>query len=176
VAADTAPDVTVEADSSGPTDITKAGTIVALVTAPIDDAGTIEVIRDGVFPPVGSSNPMTEYDTNDGTIKTEDWIGYEFTGSETFTTVVFQDGIKSTLAGGWFDTIQIEVDPDGGQTNWTPVTATVSPTFASQTAPNFTTYTFTLTPPVSAMGIRIDGTPGGTGTYVTIGELRVFAQ
>jgi hypothetical protein len=173
---DSAPDVTIEADSSGSTDITATGTIVALVTAPTGVSNTnIEVIRDGLAP-AGSVDPMLEYDTNDGTPKTEDWIGYEFATQQTFTSVVFQDGIKFT-DGGWFSaTPQIQVDPDGSQTNWMPVTASVSPAFAGQTASNFTTYTFTLTPPVSAMGVRIDGTPGGTGTYVTIGELRVFAQ
>jgi hypothetical protein len=175
---DSAPDVTIEADSNVGlgTDITSMGTIVALVTAPTGVSNpNIGVISDGIFPPLNSVNPMAEYDTNDGTAKTEDWIGYEFGTQETFTTVVFQDGIKFT-DGGWFTTIQIEIDADGTGTTWTPVTATVSPAYAGQTAPNFEKYTFTLTPPVPGMGIRIDGTPGGTGTYVTIGELRVFAQ
>lgn len=174
---DTGPDVTVEAapDSPAtPTDVTALGTIVTSATMPTGAGNPDpEVIRDGVFPPVDSTDPTTEYDTNDGTTKIEDYVGYIFAAAHTFSGVVFQDGIQSA-AGGWFATIQIEVEDGTGA--WNVVPATVAPAYVPDDGHNFETFTFTLTPPVTGIGIRVDGEPGGTGTYVSVGELRVSAQ
>ena len=64
---DTGADVTVDSTTS-PNDITAAGTIVTSVATPTGSGNPDpEVIRDGVFPPVDSTDPTTEYDTNDGT-------------------------------------------------------------------------------------------------------------
>jgi hypothetical protein len=157
-----------------PNDVTASGTIVASVTMPTGTGNPDpEVIRDGVFPPVDSTDPATEYDTNDGTTKTEDFVGYTFAAPQTFTGVAFQDGIQSP-AGGFFTSIAVQVEDVTG--TWTTVPTTVAPAYVQPDNHDFETFVFTLTPPASGMGIRIDGVPGGTGTYVSVGELRVFAQ
>jgi hypothetical protein len=164
---DASPDVVV----IGP-DITAMGTIVAFMPTPIGGGNkNLEVIRDGVTPPVNSTDSAQQFDTfhNDPN-RTEDWIGYTFASSTTFVRLVFQDG-KRFVDGGWFTNLKVQVR----QANvWVDVPGmTSSPPYAGMSSPNFSTYTLDF-PPITGDGIRIDGAPGGTMKFISVGELRVF--
>jgi iron transport multicopper oxidase len=160
------------ADAGGTgTDITASATIIALITNPTGGGNhNLEVIRDGVYPPVGSSNSATEYDTYTGTTRTEDWIGYQYSSTQTFGALTFQDGMQFH-DGGWFTTLNVQVLQSG---TWVTVpNVTVSPAYKGNDGVNFETYNFTF-PAISGTGIRIDGTPGGSATFISVGELRVY--
>ncbi len=76
------------------TDYTASGTIIALITSPTGGGSrNLEVIRDGVMPPVGSTDYSLQYDTfNGGAPRPEDWIGYSFASNKSFNKLVFQEG------------------------------------------------------------------------------------
>jgi hypothetical protein len=161
--------VTVSA-STGVTDITASGTAIALVTAPKGGGNkSLGVIKDGVFPPVGSTDSSQQYDTYTGTSRTEDWIGYQFTAAQPFTQVVFQEG-KQFADGGWFTNIKIQVRQSGTWVNVSGVT--VTPAYAGANGVNYETFTFNF-PATTGDAIRIDGAPGGGATFISVGELRV---
>ncbi|MBI3769058.1 MAG: PQQ-dependent sugar dehydrogenase [Deltaproteobacteria bacterium] len=152
-------------------DLTALGTIVALITAPTGGGNKDpEVIRDGDFPPVGSTDSSRQYDTyHNGTVA-EDWIGYTFATPRTFQRVVFQEG-KNFADGGWFDTLAVQVRQNG---TWTTVAGlTSTPAYPPNDGTSFETYTLDFTP-TTGDGIRIDGAPGGSAHFISVGELRVF--
>jgi hypothetical protein len=164
-------DVGADVSVIGP-DITAMGTIVAFVPMPTGGGNkNLEVIRDGVFPPVNSTDSNQQFDSfkNDPN-RTEDWIGYTFASTITFARVVFQDG-KRFVDGGWFTTLKVQVR----QANvWVDVPGMVStPAYLGMNSPNYSTYQLDF-PPISGDGIRIDGAPGGTMKFISVGELRVF--
>jgi hypothetical protein len=160
-----------DASVVGP-DINASGTIVAFVPAPIGGGNkNLEVIRDGVTPPVGSMDSALQFDSfHADPARTEDWIGYTFAATTSFARVVFQDG-RRFVDGGWFATLKVQVR----QANvWVDVPGlSASPTYAGMTSPNFTTYQLDF-PAISGDGIRIDGAPGGSNKFISVGELRVF--
>jgi len=162
-----------DASRLGP-DITGSGTIIALDPAPIGGGNkNLEVIRDGVTPPVGSTDSALQYDSfHNDPQRAEDWIGYSFASSTTFVRVVFQDG-KRFIDGGWFDTLKLQVR----QANvWVDVPGvSTSPTYGAMSSPNFTTYQLDFAP-ISGDAIRIDGVPGGSMKFISVGELRVFRE
>jgi hypothetical protein len=165
--------VTVTVAPSGGADLTASATIIALITKPTGAGSkSLEVIRDGVFPPVGSTVSSRQYDTYTGTTRTEDWIGYQFASPQTFGSMVFQDG-KQFGDGGWFTSIKVQVRQSGV---WTDVPGVAfSPAYAGHNGINFQTYNISF-PPVTGDAIRLDGTPGGSATFISVGELRVFAS
>jgi hypothetical protein len=156
-----------------PDDRTLAGSIIARVPLPTGIGNKdFEVIRDGDMPPLGTVNPLRMYDTNDGkNTATEDWIGYAFTSPQTFSRVLFQEGLHSAR-GGWFETLNVHVRQNG---LWSPVaglnTAPVYP--ASSKGQSFATYTLSFVP-ITGDAIRIWGRPGGSDDYISVAELRVF--
>ena len=156
-------------------DLTTLGSIVARVTNPIGGGNkNIEVIRNGDFPPLGSTDSAREYDTWDGVnTATEDWIGYVYSTNYAFQQVVFQEGINFS-DGGWFDTLIVQVRQGGV---WTDVTGFAStPAYpAANNGLNYETYTLTFDTTVGD-GIRIYGAPGGTTDFISVGELRVYGQ
>src|SRR5207302_3251374 len=86
---------TVQFTGAGAVDLTSAGTAIAFITAPTGNGNTsLAVIADNVLPAAGSANSSTQYDTyNGGGARAEDWIGYQFTGANTFGGMVYQDGV-----------------------------------------------------------------------------------
>ena len=81
-----------------PTDtlnLTQTGSIIARVTAPTGGGSrSLEVIRDGDTPAVGSPDARRQYDTyRGGAVATDDWIGYQYTTPQTFAAVIFQEGV-----------------------------------------------------------------------------------
>jgi cysteine-rich repeat protein len=157
---------------STPCTLTPLGTIVARVTNPTGTGNkSLEVIRDGDRPPVGNTDSSRQYDTYDGANSApEDWIGYTFPSQETFSRVVFQEG-KNFNDGGWFNTLTVQVRRNGV---WTAVSGlTSSPVYPANDGINYETYTLSF-PPVSGDGIRIDGAPGGSDAFISVGELQVY--
>jgi hypothetical protein len=154
------------------TDVTTSGTPIASVMNPTGGGNhDIGVIRDGVFPPVGSQNSFQQYDTYNGTTRTSEWIGYQFSSQHSFVKVVFQEG-KHFWDGGWFTNMRVQVRQGGA---WIDVAgATVSPTYPGNNWVSYETFTFTF-PAVSGDGLRIFGAPGGGVSFISVGEIRVFS-
>jgi len=130
------------------------------------------VIRDGDKPPVGSSDPSREYDTWDGNnTAPEDWIGYSFSTPYSFNRIVFQEGI-SFWDGGWFDTLNVQVRQNGVWTNVANLTFT--PHYpATNDGVSYRTYTLSFSA-ITGDGIRLDGAPGGSADFISVGELEVY--
>jgi hypothetical protein len=149
------------------------GTIVARVTAPTGIGNkSLEVIRDGDKPPVGSTDSTREYDTYDGAnTAPEDWIGYTFATPRTFTRVVFQEGLHF-WDGGWFDTLTVQVRQSGV---WTTVSnLSITPAYpAINDGISYQTYTLDFSA-ITGDGIRLDGAPGGQADFISVGELEVY--
>ncbi len=156
-------------------DLTNNGNIIAKVTSPTGSGSPdIEVIRDGVFPPVGSGDTLAQYDTFDGAnTATEDWIGYSLQFSFTWEEVIFQEGIHF-WDGGWFESLTVQVRQSG---DWNTVTGLfISPSYPFvNNGVSYETYTLTFDP-IPGDGIRIFGAPGGNAAFISVGELRVFGD
>jgi len=154
-------------------DFTDAGIVIARVTEPTGSGSRdIEVIRDGDWPPVGTSSTSRQYDTySDSQPASKDWIGYEFLGSQqVFARLVFQEGLESS-AGGYFEDPTVQVRIDGV---WTEVeNLRVSPAYEAPDGVGYQIYIFDFDP-VSADAIRLYGTPGGTASFVSVAELHVL--
>ncbi len=135
-----------------------------------------EVMRDGDYPPVGNQDSFRQYDTfHNGQQGTTDFVGYTFTSARQFVRVAFQEGIHF-FDGGWWDTLAVQYRVPGSTSNWQNVPgAVISPTYAGNDGETFETYEFNF-PPISATGIRIFGNPGGSANFISVGELRVYAE
>jgi hypothetical protein len=155
---------------SGP-DLTGAGTPIVLITNPQGGGNpNINIISDGVFPPLGSTDSSLQYDTYTRQTRTDDWFGYSFAAPETFGSLVFEEG-KKFIDGGWFVTLNVQVRQNG---TWVDVPgATSNPPYMGNDHLNFQTYWFTF-PPITGDGIRIDGVPGGSATFTSVAQLRVY--
>ncbi len=152
--------------------LTQTGTILARILAPTGGGNhNPEIIRDGDTPPQGSNDSSRQYDTySGGAAAEEDWIGYGYSAPQTFAKVVFQEGINFG-DGGWFNNLNVQVRQNGA---WVNVSSqTVSPAYPPNDGVSFETYTVTF-PPVSGDGIRIDGAPGGSAFFTSVGELSVY--
>lgn len=138
-----------------------------------------EVMRDGVFPLVGSLSLTAMYDTvhvdamavvdKDG----EDYVGYAFPEPHTFTGVLFQEGRQYPGIGGWFATLSVQVRQGG---KWVDATGLLSsPPYGGAAGPDYETYDLSFDP-LPGDAIRLYGVAGGSLEFVTIGELRVVAR
>jgi hypothetical protein len=156
---------------AAPADITGGGVPDAGTRVPTGQGSRdLEVLRDGVTPPLGSTNPLDQFDTFDGSQKAFDWFGYRFPGPQTFGALIFQEGMHFP-DGGWFDTLRVQVHV--GDT-WRDVAEVMStPAYGGGNGINYETHDLTF-PPVVGDGIRIAGTPGGSGHYSSVAELRVL--
>ncbi len=158
-----------------PNDVTALGTPVALITNPTGSGSrNLEIIRDAITPPVGSSNPAEQYDTYDGSSnRANDWIGYTFPTSQTFGSLVLQEGIHGATGGFFSGNPKVEVRA-GGQWIEAPGLS-ITPAYNAGAAANYSTYTLQINP-ISGDAIRIAGVPGGSNKYVSVAELRVFTS
>ena len=159
--------------------IAKFGSFVATVMSPTGQGNKdLEVIRDGVKPKIGSGDNSTQFDTyNNNAGPDEQYYGYTFGANVDFTQLVYQTG-NIFLDGGWFKngSLKVQVRVNGA---WTDVPAAVSPAYPNSDAPadfgsSYQTYTFTLDH-VQGDGIRLYGTVGGAGRFISIGELEAWA-
>ncbi len=154
--------------------LTQTGTIIASVPNPQGTGNhNLEVIRDGDLPSVGTAAPLRQYDSwNGGGVSTDVWIGYQYASSQTFAKVVFQEGMNFG-DGGWFKTLNVQVRQNG---SWITVqNLKVTPAYPPNDNLSFETYTLTFTP-IAGDAIRIDGQPGGSAYFISVGELEVFGQ
>jgi hypothetical protein len=155
-------------------DITPNGTIISLVTAPRGSgSGSPEVIRDGVLPPRGSTNPVEQFDTfTDGSARQEDWIGYAFQEAQTIGGLRFQEGMEFP-SGGWFSSLRAQVMVNGA---WVDATGLrINPPYQGRNGTGFEVYDISFTK-MNATGVRIIGEPGGNDRFVSVGELRVLTE
>ena len=155
--------------------LTLLGSIIAKVTAPLGGGSrNIEIIRDGVMPPVGNNTSSLQYDTWDGeNTAPDDWIGYAYAATQTFNRVVFQEG-RHFSNGGWFNSLTVQVRQGG---TWANVPGlSVTPTYPGvNDGMSYQTYTLRFTP-ISGNAIRIFGQPGGSASFISVGELQVYGQ
>ena len=153
-------------------DITDDGSPIALVTQPVSSASLdLEVMRDGITPPQGSSSRAEQYVTQDGHgPHSFDWIGYAYPTQQIFSSLVFQEGTHDESGGFFSGNPRVEVRTGG---EWTEVTGlTIMPAYRGAHADNYATYTMNFNS-ISGTAIRIAGTPGGTDEYISVAELRV---
>ena len=166
---------TILSGSGGSQNIAGMGNIIARVTAPTGGGSkNLEIIRDGVKPVIGSTSSTQQYDTYDGSnAAADDWIGYQFSSSQTFDRVVFQEG-RHFSDGGWFTNLTVQVLQGG---NWVNVqNLAVTPAYPNaNNGTTYETYTMQFTP-ASGTAIRIFGNPGGNADFISVGELEVYAQ
>ena len=151
------------------------GTAIAKITGPLGGGSrSLETIRDGVRPAVGSTDSSVQYDTYDGAnAAADDWIGYQFASARTFSRVVFQEGVNF-FDGGWFSNFTVQVRQGGTWVNVSSLASTpLYPGVNNSTS--FETYTLQFTP-ISGDAIRIFGVPGGSAAFISVAELRVFGQ
>ena len=124
-------------------------------------------------PAAGSPPGYTDqYDTWDGpNAAADDWIGYQFPTTQTFSRVLFQEGINFA-DGGWFNTLTVQVRQGGV---WVNVPGLVStPAYPGlNNGIHYETYTLNFTP-TSGDAIRIFGAPGGAAAFISVAELRVY--
>jgi len=155
--------------------LTALGTVIAKITAPLGSGSRdLQVIRDGVMPPVGSTTGWgSQYDTFDGSnTAPDDWIGYQYTSAQSFGRVVFQEGMHFG-DGGWFTSLTVQVRQAGAWVNVQGLTST--PAYpGSNNGINFETYTLQFAA-ISGDAIRIYGVPGGSSAFISVAELQVFA-
>ena len=152
--------------------LTQTGTIIAKITAPTGGGNhNLEVIRDGDMPPVGTNDPKRQFDTySGGAPSTEDWIGYQYSSMQTFAQVVFQEGMNFS-DGGWFNNLKVQVRQSG---TWVDVASLASsPVYPPNDGTSYETYTLSFSP-ISGDAIRIDGSPGGSSYFMSVGELQVY--
>jgi hypothetical protein len=88
-------------------------------------------------------------------------------------TVRFIEGdhfTDATSNGGWLTSLRFEAHISG---NWTPLTGTLSS--PQLTTRPFEVLDFIVTSPIMATGVRLIGTAGGTGQFVTCAELDILS-
>jgi len=168
---------------TGEEDLSAAGSITARVfelSPPFPlGSGSLdqETIRNGTLPPAGSTSLLGQVDTfHNGDQGTLDWIGYSYPNIHNFTRMTFQEGIHFPN-GGWFDddfTVETRIN---ASTPWIPVfSPNVTPRYSGVTTQAESYETFDITfPPSPGREIRISGVPGGTDSFISVGELRVFS-
>lgn len=160
-------------------DVTGLGTIVAkvLTLSPPQPLGSgnldPEVIRDGVEPPIGTTDPLLQYDTtHNGDQGAQDWIGYDLGAAHVLRSLVFQEGLEFG-DGGWFDGLGVQVF-DG--VVWSDVSGLeAAPLYGGADGQGFDMWLLSFDP-VLARGVRLIGAPGGSGGFISVAELRVFAR
>ena len=153
--------------------LTALATIIAKITAPLGGGSrNLEVIRNGVMPPLGSTDSLAQYDTYDGpNAATDDWIGYQYAAAQTLNRVVFQEG-RHYADGGWFRNMTVQVRQAGSWVNVQRLA--VTPAYPGvNNATTFETYTLQFDA-ITGDAIRLYGAPGGSAAFISVGELQVF--
>ncbi len=132
-----------------------------------------QTIRNGSFPPPGSTSYFGQYDTFHGAQQgTTDWVGYEFASLRSLARLIFQEGRDNADGGAW-DTLGVQVqDAPGGAWSDVPL-ITVAPPYPGPNGAHYETFELLL-PPLLAAGVRLACDPAGVAAYVSVGELRVF--
>jgi glucose/arabinose dehydrogenase len=160
-------------------DVTASGQIMARVfelNPPRPTGGgnwDPEIMRDGDFPPVGSTADNRQFDTyHGGEQGTWDYVGYQFARQHRFRRIVFQEG-KHFFDGGWWESAWVYVRRNGV---WSAVqNLSIVPAYRGNDGQNYDTYVLSFTP-IDGEAIIFGGDPGGTAGFISVGELRVIAD
>ena len=138
-----------------------------------------EVLRDGIVPIAGASQPLETFTTeHEGDQGEDDWIGWLLTEpphpDSRLIEVELTEGLF-TPEGGWFESVTVEALVDA---EWVEVQNLNSfppyPGGPEQPTEEFRVTSFRFDP-IAADGIRLRGVPGGTTGFVGASELRVRA-
>ncbi len=158
-------------NKASPSELTQLGTITSSVTNPSGSGNyNLEVIRDGDLPAPGTKDSTRQFDSYNGSAPTTGWIGYTYAATQNFTKVIYQEG-ESFSDGGWLTTLSVQVLQSGA---WVTIpSVTITPAYTANDGTGFLSYTLTF-PTTSGTGIRIQGTPGGSAHFFSVGELQVF--
>ncbi len=148
--------------------------ICDVVTPTGSGSKDIRIIADGE---VGEGQASAkQYDTYHGlTGRVPTYIGYLYRETKTVSALVFTEGMHFEQ-GGWFENeIRVEALIDG---EWVSVDYTVSPAYpktglAASISAGWEVYTFALNTPVVCEGVRLAGTCGGSGGFISVAELTV---
>ncbi|TAJ12821.1 MAG: PKD domain-containing protein, partial [Planctomycetota bacterium] len=140
----------------------------------------IEVIRDTITPPVGTTTPIRQFDTSHGGDQgPDDWIGLDayvaFDDDARFIGLKFQEGVHAA-DGGWFESLWVEVRNNGVWTKAQNLRITPPYAFALAQQPGFDgvpyeTYELWFDPQ-DGDAIRLRGAPGGSSGFISCAELR----
>ena len=166
-------------ESGGETDVTDAGTAIALITAPTGGGShSLNTIHDGVTPsprtgPTLDALATLQYDTFTGDASRQtDWVGYTFAEPRSLSRLRFHEGLQFD-DGGWFETLTAQVRVNG---TWRAAAGLVTqPAYRGADGQHFDAYDLSFTP-VVADGVRIVGRPGGASRFISVSELRVFSS
>jgi len=160
-------------------DITALGTFMAKVDTLVppgpQGAGSRdpETLRDEIFPPTVSDDAHAQFDSfHFGDQENDDWIGYSFASPRRISGILFQEGMQFG-DGGWFNTLNVLARVGGVFVN---VPYTISPVYPGGNGVPWETFRITLSTPVDADVVLLQGDPGGEKNFVSTGEFRVFAQ
>ncbi|WP_156251256.1 DUF4185 domain-containing protein [Pseudactinotalea terrae] len=146
------------------------------LTDPATGSGAVVVDTHARYGNIGAltdDNPTTAVSSWNGTSKLRDQWGIELPHPVVIDEVVMVPG-PTPDDGGWFEGVPaVEVRIDGV---WSALGGvTVSPAYPGDaSAADEAEYRFTFEP-VAVDGVRIAGTPGGSGCYTTIAELEVLS-
>jgi hypothetical protein len=165
----------------GPEDLTDLGQPISLLLelgppwTPGYGSLDPETVRNGTTPPVGSASLLAQVASQHVNHPGDtDWLGYSFDSARTLGLLEFQEGLTQS-DGGWFESLGAEYrsTADGP---WLPVPGLdVQPPFRSSGPSSLSYERFSLEfPPIVARAVRVVGPPGGTESYASYAELRVF--
>ncbi|QDU67779.1 PKD domain protein [Planctomycetes bacterium Pla86] len=161
--------------------LAQAGTIISSLDAlspplPLGSGNpNPETIRNGTLPVSGSTSLHAQFDTShNGDQGPLDWIGYAFDPPRTLERVVFQEGLEQPT-GGWLDTLVVETRLDAAAP-WTAVPGmTIDPPYrgAGPGTPSYESWSVDF-PPLLVREVRVAGQPGGSGGFLSVGELEAL--
>lgn len=155
-------------------DITSEGSIVSSIRNPAGiGSRDLEVIRDGVMPESGTGSPAQQFDFyQPAEPRQSDWVGYTFPAPRPISAVLFQEGMHYA-DGGWLETLEVEVRRSG---RWELVpNSTMEPSYADRKGLRAFEQFRIRFAPVRADGVRIRGNIGGTSSFGSVAELRVYS-
>jgi len=155
-------------------DVLPEASLIARVPSPVGAGSpTMEVVRDGIRPPSGSTNPRLQFDTFDGQGGAElDWFGLEVATPENFRRVEYQEGLE-TESGGWFESMWVEVRQDGA---WiVPQWIHALPVYRAADGVTFDRYALVFAE-TTGDALRVIGEAGGSDRYVSVAELQAFSR
>jgi len=160
-------------------DLTAAGTLSARVDTLVppgplgQGSKSKETMRNGTYPPVGSTSFLAQYDTfSTGAQTGDDWIALDFGTTRSVSRIVFQEG-RNNADGGAFLALGVQVRLVAGGP-WSAVPGVVStPPYSGLNGIGYERFTLDF-PTVAARAVRIAGPPAGSAKYVSIGELAVL--
>jgi len=160
-------------------EIKVVGTPICSQTAPNGGGSkSLSTICDGVIPFPGSGDLLKQYDTfYRGTTSDFAYAGLTFDSEYVITAVDFVEGVHF-YNGGWFvGEPYIELLIDG---RWVKAQADISTPYPNgeqnEHGLSYECFTFTLQTPSACRGVRVAGKPGGSATFISIGEIVAYGK